>query len=104
MIQSYIINNYFSFNVNNTLYIQSFQYTAVSTDQLNSNLNVFCATKKERGSVEQCNDFRMHRHEKERKSMNTLFMKFLLLHARITKEHVLLKLEEQNERLDFCIE
>ena len=41
--------------------------------------------------------------EKERKSMHTLFfysfqkmtfMKFLLLHARITKEHVLLKLEE----------
>ena len=39
---------------------------------LTLNLNVFYATKIERGSVKQCNEFRMHRHFEKEQSMNTL--------------------------------
>ena len=72
-------------------------------------MNVFYATKKERGSVKQCNDFRMHRHawlKKKEKEINehSFFLLFskedfyevLIASRKNNKKHVLLKLEERD--------
>ena len=69
--------------------------------------NVFYATIKEGESVKQCNDFQMHRHAwlKKKENQWTLFFllfskedfyEVLIASRKNNKEHVLLKLEEQD--------